>query len=83
MTLSSLIKVAEIVGIVLGAAAFALVTYWKMKDKALTKERGLMDNPERCKDHEDRLRAIEGRLATISTNIVLIKFKLGMPEDDA
>jgi hypothetical protein len=59
MTLTSILKVAEILGILLGATAFALVTYWRLREKTLAREHGMSDNPERCKDHEDRLRRIE------------------------
>lgn len=37
----------------------AILAWAKVKEKRLSRERGLMENPDRCADHEDRLRAIE------------------------
>lgn len=59
MNLALALKIAEIIGILLGTIAFALVTYWRLKEKVLSKEHGMLDNPERCRDHEERLRKIE------------------------
>ena len=59
MTLTSILKVAEILGILLGATAFALVTYWKLKERVKEKEHGLETNPERCGRHEERLDQLE------------------------
>lgn len=62
MNAGLLLKIAEVVGTVLGALAFALVTYWKMRERKLIKEKGLADNPERCGQHEARLNALEDRI---------------------
>lgn len=62
MNAGILLKIAEVVGTVLGASAFALITYWKMREKRLLKEKGLADNPERCGKHEARLQALEDRM---------------------
>ena len=78
MSLAALVKIAETVGIILGAIGFALVTYWKLKEKAFTRVQGLSDNPERCKDHEDRLRDIEKDIGEIKGDIKAIKVKMDM-----
>jgi hypothetical protein len=59
MNLSLAIKIAETIGILLGIAAFALITYWKLKERVKEKEHGLESNPERCGRHEVRLDNIE------------------------
>lgn len=56
--------------------------YIKLRDKRMRASAGLPENPTSCKDHEDRLRKMEEKLAKVHTNIVLIKYKLGMPEDE-
>jgi hypothetical protein len=55
--------------------------YIKLRDRRIRAEVGLEANPKSCEDHEKRLREIEKTLAKVNTNIVLIKYKLGMPED--
>jgi ERCC4-related helicase len=62
MNLSVLLKIAEYAGTALGVLAFALVTYWRMREKKMERERGLDSNPERCGQHEARLDKIEDRL---------------------
>lgn len=62
MSAGLLLKVVEVAGTVLGTLAFALVTYWKMRERKLIKEKGLADNPERCGQHEARLNALEERI---------------------
>jgi hypothetical protein len=73
MTPTSILKAAEILGILMGAAAFALVTYWRLREKALAARHGLGDNPERCKDHENRLRDMEKACVGIAKDIENIK----------
>lgn len=63
-------------------ATLVLVTVlaWaKLRERKLRRDNGLPDNPTSCKDHEDRLRAIEGKLGKIDTAIAIIKVKLGIP----
>lgn len=62
MNISLILKIAEIVGTALGVLAFALVTYWRMKEKRLEERMGLIENPERCGEHAARLRALEERM---------------------
>jgi hypothetical protein len=52
------------------------------RERRLRLAAGLSDNPTSCTDHENRLREIEGKLGKINTNLALIKYKLGMPEDE-
>jgi len=76
MNLALALKVAEVIGILLGAIAFALITYWRMKERALSKEKGLDANPERCEQHSIKLAVIEGRLERIERDIEEIKGRL-------
>ena len=73
MTFTSILEAAKMLGILLGAVAFALVTYWRLREKTLAKEHGLGDNPERCKDHENRLRDMEKACVGIAKDIENIK----------
>lgn len=62
MNAAALLKIAEYAGTALGVIAFALVTYWRLREKRLAKEHGLEANPERCTQHELRLGYIEERI---------------------
>ena len=75
MNLALILKIAEVIGLILGTLAFALLTYWKAKERALTKDKGLEANPERCEQHAIRLAVIEERLERIETDIAEIKGK--------
>ncbi|MCJ7828619.1 MAG: hypothetical protein MUP81_02630 [Dehalococcoidia bacterium] len=75
MNLPLVLEIAKIIGILLGTIAFALTAYWKMKEKALTRDKGLDANPERCEQHAIRLAVIEERLERIETDIAEIKGK--------
>jgi len=76
MNLAPALKIAEVIGIILGTLAFALLTYWKAKERALSKEKGLDANPERCEQHSVRLSVIEQRLERIEKDIEEIKGRL-------
>jgi hypothetical protein len=67
---------------VFGSALGYAWGYIRLRDKRMRAELGIHGNPTSCKDHEDRLRNMENHLAKIDTNIAIIKFKLGLPEDD-
>ena len=68
MSLAVIVKIAEVVGITLGTIAFALMTYWKLKERAIMKEHGLEDNPERCGRHEEQLKSLSGRIDKLEEN---------------
>ena len=76
MNIAVAIKIAEIIGIALGIMAFALVTYWKLRERSLARERGLDENPQRCEQHQTAIAVIEERLDTIEEDIKEIKDKL-------
>jgi hypothetical protein len=73
MDIALILKIAEVIGTVLGITAFALVTYWRLKERALVKEHNLLGNPERCKDHDDRLRDLEKACVGLCKDIENIK----------
>lgn len=54
------LELAKIIGAIVGFAAGVLVTYWRIRERRITREFGLAENPERCGDHAARLRALEG-----------------------
>jgi alpha-N-acetylglucosamine transferase len=45
----------------------------KKMEFELTEAKGLAPNPERCEDHEDRLRKIEGTCSDIKTDVAVMK----------
>ncbi len=57
-----------------------LVVWAKVREKRLTKSYDLDDNPDRCKDHEDRLRSIEKTLGDIKGDIKVIRSKVGLED---
>ncbi len=59
MNAALLLKVAEVVGTVLGAVAFALMTYWRLRDKRMRRELHIGDNPTECGAHAARLEDLE------------------------
>ena len=63
---STILEIAKALGIILGAVAFGLLTYWRLKERALREELGLKANPERCGRHEERLDQLEGLYAELS-----------------
>ena len=73
MNLALVLEIAKIVGILLGTIAFALTAYWKMKEKALTRDKGLDANPERCEKHENAINDIKLELVGIGRDIQNIK----------
>jgi len=73
MNLALALKVAEVIGLILGTLAFALLTYWKAKERALTKNKGLEANPERCEKHENSINDINMKLVGIGKDIQNIK----------
>jgi len=70
---------------ILQGAFIAAISAWLYyKDHKERKERrilGLEENPKSCKDHEDRLRAIERDIGDIKGSVRAIRVKLGMPEE--
>jgi len=73
MNLALALKIAEVIGILLGAAAFGLMTYWRMKEKAFIRARGLDENPMRCDQHERSINQINMAIVGISRDIQNIK----------
>jgi hypothetical protein len=73
MNLPLALKIAEVVGILLGATAFALVNYWRMKEKAFTRARGLDENPVRCDQHEQAINSINMAIVGIGKDIQNMK----------
>jgi len=64
-------------------AAFIAWSKWqeyktKKRDRQMRLENNIPENPTSCKDHEERLRAIEKELGIIAGDIKAIKVKLGM-----
>ena len=77
------VNLIEILNALVTLMLASFIAWAKYKDKKLSAEAELADNPERCKDHETRLRVIEGivtrldeRTADIEGDIDEIKKKL-------
>lgn len=49
----------EIANALITLILVAIIAWAKYREKKLSAEHELADNPERCKDHETRLRAVE------------------------
>jgi uncharacterized protein (DUF39 family) len=62
MTAGTVLKIIEIAGTALGVIAFALVTYWRLKEKRHEERLDLADNPVRCGEHKARLESLEARM---------------------
>jgi len=73
MNLALALKVAEVIGILLGTIAFALMTYSRLKEKAFTRARGLDENPLRCDQHERSINEINMAIVGISKDIQNIR----------
>lgn len=55
-------QILTAIGGAIGAISAALVTYWKLRDKKLAKDKGLADNPERCGQHEEAIAGLKDRM---------------------
>ena len=53
------LSLVEIANALATLVLVAILAWAKVRERKLSRERGLLENPERCADHEDRLRAIE------------------------
>ena len=53
-------SLVEIANALVTLVLIAVIAWAKYREKKISAEAELADNPERCKDHETRLRAIEG-----------------------
>lgn len=73
MNLPLVLEIAKIIGILLGTIAFALTAYWKMKEKAFTRARGLDENPLRCDQHEKAINSINMAIVGIGKDIQNMK----------
>lgn len=73
MNIALILKIAEIIGTVLGTLAFALMTYWRAKERIFIKSRGLEDNPLRCDQHETSINNINLAIVGIYKDIQNIK----------
>lgn len=71
-----------IAGITAGLGALGWNVWRDRREKRLSKEHNLTDNPERCADHETRLRAQEKELADIKVNLARVETKVDALTDD-
>jgi hypothetical protein len=76
------LNLIEVANAVATLVLVAVLAWAKLRERRIRRENDLPDNPTSCTDHEKRLRTIEGAIAKINTNIALIRFKLGMGEDE-
>ena len=61
----------------LATLVLVVILAWvKYREKKLTKAAGLIDNPERCEQHQTKIAVIEERLDHIEDDIKEIKGKL-------
>jgi len=58
----------EIINALATLVLVALLAWAKYKEKKMTREHGLSDNPERCTEHEQRLANIEKKLDELEDN---------------
>jgi hypothetical protein len=56
--------------------AIVIITGWlvykEVHERGKSRDYGLLENPERCKDHEERLRQIEKDCAATTTQLAVL-----------
>jgi hypothetical protein len=57
-----LVEILKITGACLGLASAVFITLWQIRQKTMTKELKLADNPERCGQHEEAITTLKLRL---------------------
>ncbi len=73
------LNIVEVANALATLVLVAVLAWAKLRERKLSRDKGLLDNPERCRDHEDRLRDIEEGIGDIKGDIKAIKTKLEMP----
>ena len=66
--LSTLLELAKCIGIILGIAAFAWVTYRDKRERAMAKKHKMSPNPTRCGEMAARVEALEKDIDTLGKN---------------
>jgi hypothetical protein len=63
------------------AAITTFLAYKEWKERSRRKRFELDPNPERCNEHKERLKSLEGDVSEIKGDIKAIKVKIGLPID--
>jgi hypothetical protein len=56
------VEIAKLVGAIVGLASGIFITYWQIRQKTLSRELKLEDNPERCGRHEEAIKTLQARV---------------------
>jgi hypothetical protein len=70
------IDVGQLLSWITTAAVTGYLTWQKVRERRITKRLRIAANPERCRDHELRLRGIEKDIGEIKGDIKAIKVKI-------
>jgi hypothetical protein len=55
------VEIAKLVGAIVGLCSGIFITYWQIRQKTLSRELKLEDNPERCGRHEEAIKTLQSR----------------------
>lgn len=73
------------IGLIAQVCAILIIAGWivykELRERHKVKEYELLENPERCRDHEQRLRCIEKDCSTINTTLAVMAVKLEAVDD--
>lgn len=70
----SVTVIAQVVSILIIAG---WLVYKEVREANKVKKYDLMANPERCKDHEERLRSIERSCSTMTVSLAVLETRVG------
>jgi hypothetical protein len=53
------VEIAKLVGAIVGLCSGIFITYWQIRQRTLSREMKLEDNPERCGRHDEAIQQLK------------------------
>jgi hypothetical protein len=61
----AVLEIAKTIGALVGLLTGVFVTYWQIRQRTMSRDLKLADNPERCGQHEEAIATLKARFETL------------------